>query len=164
MLTRDDVDAVLELGADPLVRHYSGRLIDTEDDALSLAGRADERWQTRTGVDWAVCSGNLLVGTIGFGETRPQHAMVGYMLSPAGRGRGVATAAVRAGTATVFDLLDIHRIVLSHSVDNVGSCRVATKSGYALEGTARHGMRYPADGRWSDEHVHARLSTDPPIG
>jgi hypothetical protein len=25
----------------------------------------------------------------------------------------------------------------------------------------RSAMRYPVDGRWSDEHLHARLVTDP---
>jgi hypothetical protein len=25
----------------------------------------------------------------------------------------------------------------------------------------RAAMRYPADGRWSDEHLHARLVDDP---
>ena len=43
---------------------------------------------------------------------------------------------------------------------NPGSCRVAERAGYLLEGTLRDSHRY-GDGRRYDEHVHGRLTTDP---
>ena len=50
----------------------------------------------------------------------------------------------------------------------VGACRGErglmpgrrVRAGYVYEGTLRQAMRYPVDGRWSDEHLHARLATD----
>ena len=40
------------------------------------------------------------------------------------------------------------------------TCRVATAAGFALEGVARQSYRYP-DGLFHDEHLHARLASDP---
>jgi RimJ/RimL family protein N-acetyltransferase len=60
----------------------------------------------------------------------------------------------------VFERLGWHRIELAHAVENERSCGVARRCGYLQEGVMRHAMRYAADGRWSDEHLHARLSTD----
>jgi RimJ/RimL family protein N-acetyltransferase len=50
------------------------------------------------------------------------------------------------------------RLPVAHSVRNEASCRVATKTGFALEGTRRHSPPY-ADG-WHDMHLHARLRGD----
>jgi RimJ/RimL family protein N-acetyltransferase len=86
---------------------------------------------------------------------------VGYWLLPEGRGRGIATSALRRTTPVVFRRLEWHRIELYHAVENKRSCGVARRSGYVAEGVMRSAMRYPADGRWSDEHLHARLVTDP---
>ncbi|WP_318216175.1 GNAT family protein [Streptomyces sp. SCL15-6] len=47
---------------------------------------------------------------------------------------------------------------LAHSVRNEASWRVATKTGFALEGTRRPSHLY-ADGR-HDMHLHARLRGD----
>jgi RimJ/RimL family protein N-acetyltransferase len=44
-------------------------------------------------------------------------------------------------------------------VENAASCGVARKAGFLLEGTLRESYRY-ADGRFHDEHLHARLATD----
>ena len=52
--------------------------------------------------------------------------------------------------------LGLHRLELRHSVGNVSSCRVATKTGFALEGTLRRQLMH-ADG-WHDMHLHARLA------
>ncbi len=87
-------------------------------------------------------------------------AAIGYRTAPWARGQGVATTAVAAVTRWAFGALAIERIELPHSPDNLASCRVAEKAGYVAEGTRRGGWRR-ADGSREDEHVHARLSTDP---
>jgi len=68
--------------------------------------------------------------------------------------------ALDAVSAFGFGRLGLHRIELAHAVENKVSCLVAVRAGYSYEGTLRHAMRYPVDGRWSDEHLHARLTTD----
>jgi RimJ/RimL family protein N-acetyltransferase len=67
----------------------------------------------------------------------------------------VATAAVGAVSEWAFGL-GLHRLQLRHSVRNPASCRVAAKTGYALEGVLRSALRH-ADG-WHDMHLHARLA------
>jgi RimJ/RimL family protein N-acetyltransferase len=83
-------------------------------------------------------------------------AELGFWVSPAHRRRGVAARALGAATAYAFDVLGLRRVVLYHAVDNVGSCAVARANGYHLEGVHRESHRY-GDGRWYDEHSHARL-------
>lgn len=52
-------------------------------------------------------------------------------------------------------LFGFHRLHLDHSTRNHASCRVATKSGYLLEGTMRSAGLHD-DGR-HDMHLHARV-------
>jgi RimJ/RimL family protein N-acetyltransferase len=85
---------------------------------------------------------------------------VGYRVAPGWRRRGVATAALRTVTAWAFADVRLVRIQLFHAVANAGSCRVAAAAGYAPEGVLRSGSRY-GDGRRYDEHLHARLESDP---
>jgi [ribosomal protein S5]-alanine N-acetyltransferase len=48
-----------------------------------------------------------------------------------------------------------HRLDLEHATGNTASCRVAEKTGFALEGVRRSAW-LQADGR-HDVHAHARL-------
>ncbi|MFD7322462.1 GNAT family N-acetyltransferase [Streptomyces sp. NPDC059875] len=52
----------------------------------------------------------------------------------------------------------LHRLRITHSLENPASCHVATKAGFALEGTMRSALLH-ADG-WHDEHLHARVQGD----
>ena len=66
-------------------------------------------------------------------------------------------------TRLVFDRFGWHRIELYHAVENERSCGVAKRAGYPPEGVKRSAMSYPVDGRRSDEHLHARLVSDPDL-
>jgi RimJ/RimL family protein N-acetyltransferase len=87
-------------------------------------------------------------------------AEIGYWLTQRGRHRGIGAAAVAAVTRFGFDILEIVRIELFHAVENEASCRLASRVGYLVEGTARQSYVY-GDGLRHDEHLHARLATDP---
>jgi RimJ/RimL family protein N-acetyltransferase len=69
-------------------------------------------------------------GEVGIGE-------IAYVVAPAARGRGFASAAVRALSVWAFHELRLERLQLSIRPDNVASRRVADKAGYAYEGTLR---------------------------
>lgn len=64
----------------------------------------------------------------------------------------------RVGRWALEDL-GLHRLRITHSVANAASCRVATRAGFALEGTMRGALSHQ-DG-WHDEHLHARVAGDP---
>ena len=84
---------------------------------------------------------------------------IGYWLTASGRGRGIGAAVVDAASRFAFDVIGLARIELFHAVENEPSCRLATRCGYLLEGTARQSFVY-GDGLRHDEHLHARLATD----
>jgi RimJ/RimL family protein N-acetyltransferase len=143
-----------------------------------------EQWHFGLRAGFAVCAAagaglgddGELVGSIalrGSGHSpsisgsRGDTAETGYWIVPGWRGRGVATLALDALSRWAFEPaeeggLGLRRIELRHSVANPASCRVATKAGYAREGTLRGSTRY-ADGDWHDEHLHARLFSDPAV-
>ena len=64
-------------------------------------------------------------------------AELGYIVAPAARGRGVATAALRLLTDWGFSERGLLRLELLISVDNVASIRVAERAGYVKEGVLR---------------------------
>jgi RimJ/RimL family protein N-acetyltransferase len=157
-----DLPAIVEL-ADDDSRAFSRSLrgVRTLDDARAwLASRsAPDR------VDWAVRdpATRALVGRTALHrfDEHPRSAEIGYGVHPAHRRRGVAVAVVATVTRWAFEELTLRRVELIHDVDNTVSCRVATRSGYLLEGVEREALGYP-DGTIADLHRHARLVTDPP--
>lgn len=60
-------------------------------------------------------------------------AELGYLVAPAARGRGVATAAVARLTRWALEDQGLRRIVLLIAADNGGSRTVAERCGYVLE-------------------------------
>ena len=85
---------------------------------------------------------------------------VGYRVAAAHRNRGVARAALEAVRDWVFADVRLVRLQLFHAVPNAASCAVAERCGFVLEGVLRQGSVF-GDGRRYDEHLHARLATDP---
>jgi [ribosomal protein S5]-alanine N-acetyltransferase len=162
----DDAPGLVLAMRDPLVRHYAGALIDDRAEASGAIHRWSSSWQHGDGAAWVVSDpGGQVLGSLRFGLLDPTlgTGSVGYWLHGEVRGQGLAAAAVRIGTEAVFQRLRWRRIELYHAVENARSCGVARRAGFALEGVMREAMRYPVDGRWSDEHLHARLATDPPV-
>ena len=86
-------------------------------------------------------------------------AELGYAVAPASRGKGVATEALRLLTEWAFAELELHRLELLISVDNVASKRVAERCGYVKEGVLR--SHYLKPGVRVDTEIWSRLATDP---
>jgi RimJ/RimL family protein N-acetyltransferase len=63
-------------------------------------------------------------------------AEITYWVLAEHRRRGYAKRAVEVATWWAFNDLGLRRIELTHSTQNVPSCRVAEASGYVLEGNA----------------------------
>ena len=157
-----DAPAVLVGLSDPLTARWNPRLPlpDLAAAAAWITDRAVRRAAGRA-ASWAVCSDGDVVGSVGLRELDQVDgfAVASYWTMPSARGRGVAGRALRAATAYAFDDLGLHRVQLAHALANVGSCRVAEKAGFALEGTLRGSNRL-AEG-FADEHLHAIVSSDP---
>ena len=159
----EDLPAVLEIAADPATRQWSGSLRDVRTLDGARAWVADRTSEGR--LDWAVRdpATGMLVGRTGLFRFRdgPNTAELNYGVHPAHRRRGVAVAAVATVVGYGTDVIGLHRIELVHAVGNVGSCAVATRSGFGFEGVERSSLDH-GDGPPHDMHRHARLATDPP--
>lgn len=161
--THGDTETLLAAFGDPSIRHYATTVVDTAAAATQFVANRTAGWAERTGMSWAITDAGSsgVLGHVGIHvvERWLGYATIGYWLLPRARRQGVATQAVRAGTAAAFTHLDLHRIELAHAIENVASCAVAEHCGYQYEGTLRDAMRYAGE-RWSTEHLHARLVTD----
>ncbi|WP_198412498.1 GNAT family N-acetyltransferase [Nocardioides mangrovicus] len=151
-----DGEAIQRLMDDPDVRQWNPMRGATAREWLELRSQDDAASRT-----WAIADAGRFVGTISLTDIDLRHrtADVGYRVLATERGRGVGTAALGLVTAHAFDVLGLRRVQLYHALANPGSCRVAERSGFALEGTVRQAYVY-GDGRPYDEHLHARLVTD----
>jgi RimJ/RimL family protein N-acetyltransferase len=83
---------------------------------------------------------------------------LGYLVTPAVRGRGVATAMLRRLTAWALDDLGAQRAYLIVDVRNGASQKVAERAGYAREGVLR--SLHVKQGRRADCIIYSRLSAD----
>jgi RimJ/RimL family protein N-acetyltransferase len=164
-----DVEVVFEGFSDPDVAEWNPALpFIRRDQAVEWLERKAAGWVSGRSASWAVCldtPDGAVIGSVGLDtidrarEAFPSaHASISYWVLPSGRGRRVAArAAIEASRWALTDL-GLPRVQLLHDLDNIGSCRVAARAGFALEGS----LRRCAPGRdgWQDQHLHARIDGD----
>jgi RimJ/RimL family protein N-acetyltransferase len=164
----EDAPAVLRALRDPDVAAWNPADQQSPDLAAAeqwVADRAD--WSPPEHASFAVVVADsaTVVGSVSLFKVDRVNscADIGYWVMPEARGRGIAATTTAALTRWALTAGRIFRVQLFHAVDNPASCRVATRAGFALEGTLRSSYRY-GDGALHDEHLHSRLATDPPPG
>jgi [ribosomal protein S5]-alanine N-acetyltransferase len=140
--TDDDFPLAVELGADtyiPLIGSLPAH--PSRQQSLDWIHRQHDRYTEGTGLSFAIADAatGTAVGAIGLWlKNLPAgRATVGYSVSPAHRGRGVATSAVMALTRFAWTIPDLHRIELYIEPWNTGSIRVAHAAGFQQEGLLR---------------------------
>jgi [ribosomal protein S5]-alanine N-acetyltransferase len=107
---------------------------------------------------FAIVVDERCVGGIGLERQHDVHRLtreLGYWLGCDYWGRGIATQAIAGITAWAFEGLDLQRVFAQPYADNVASCRVLEKAGFALEGTLRRSVI--KDGVIRDQRMYARL-------
>ncbi|NUK25742.1 GNAT family N-acetyltransferase [Streptomyces lunaelactis] len=158
------LDGLAAAAADPLIALWNPLAISDRSDALAWLESRDGGWDRGDSASFAALAAadGALLGsvTLRWVDRADSLAMIGYWTVPAARGRSVATRATRAVTSWAFGTADARRIEIAHAVGNEASCRVAHRCGYLPEGTLRDSHRF-GDGAYYDEHLHARLATDP---
>jgi RimJ/RimL family protein N-acetyltransferase len=103
--------------------------------------------------------GELLgLGLVPSFDRESREAEIGYIVAPAHRGRGVATAIVRELTGWAF-ANGIERCELVIDVENPASEAVAARAGYTREGTLRS-IHFKGELR-IDASLWSRLPSDP---
>jgi RimJ/RimL family protein N-acetyltransferase len=158
-----EAEQALAMLLDPDVAQWNPAPTVTNLEAARDWARRGRDWSRGDHATWSIVNvdgrlvGNVSLWRIDLQDQRT--ASIGYRTGPWARDRGVASHAVGAVTTFAWDILKLDRIELHHAVVNIGSCRVAKKSGYVQEGVLRQSYR-DVDGRRWDEHLHARLATD----
>jgi RimJ/RimL family protein N-acetyltransferase len=158
----DDLPDLQAAFADPLVRAWNPGPAEGGSAVTEWMSERND-WSTGSHASWALggADGRLL-GAVSLHkiDLEQADAEVGYWLAPWARGRGWGALAVSAAARFGFEQLHLHRLHLFHAVENQASCRLATTAGFALEGRLRQSYRL-AGGPYHDEHLHARLASDP---
>jgi RimJ/RimL family protein N-acetyltransferase len=85
-------------------------------------------------------------------------AEIGWVMSPAAAGRGLATEAVRALVDTAFSVYGLRRLVARIDADNVRSIALAERIGMRREAHLVENEWFK--GRWSDEVDYAVLARE----
>jgi RimJ/RimL family protein N-acetyltransferase len=144
-----DVPAIVAAVRDPLVVHFTR--VPTpyaESDAHDfLRNTVEQGWAQSSTATFAVCATDepaTLLGMVGLHDIDLTGdpggvAEVGYWMSPAGRGRGLMTRAVRLVSTWGIEDLGLTRITWYAVAGNDASRRVAEASGYVVEGLLRRG-------------------------
>jgi RimJ/RimL family protein N-acetyltransferase len=154
-----DADAVLAVALDLDVRQWNPRVrIANRVEAVAACEAPDAAIFSIVDRGIGRYAGTVSLHSIADGE-----AHVGYRTAPWIHGRGAATAAVAAITACGLVALGLDRILLTHAVENIDSCRMAEKCGFTLAGLRPKNKRF-GDGRLHDEHLHtlAAPNVEPP--
>jgi len=149
----EETDAVslVEVHRDPAMRRWLRATITSAKDAAAWLATQQEGWRTGNRLSFAVHDGEQrLLGCVVLKNpsTSPE---VGYWTATHARGLGVATRAVDTLSEWAFATHGLAQIELLHQADNVASCRVAEKSGYALRSTLPATPPFPLEG-----HLHVR--------
>jgi RimJ/RimL family protein N-acetyltransferase len=153
----DDL-AVVKAFADPAIHKWSGRRIESPEDAAGWIARWATEWAARRAASWAITPaddpdvvvGQVALRSLWVGEM----AEVSYWVLPDHRGLGIAPRATRALATWAMREFDLTRLELVHSVRNRASCRVALKAGFTPEGIKRSLQKHGPD-EVHDMHLHA---------
>lgn len=140
--TDDDAHLAVELGDDPYVPLIGSLPAHpTPHQALEWIRRQRGRLAEGIGLSFAIADAESdnAVGAIGLWlqNLSAGRATAGYAVSPAHRGRGVATSALTALTGFAWTIPALHRVELYIEPWNHSSIRVAEASGYQREGLLR---------------------------
>lgn len=111
----------------------------TETDAKTFID-AKLREDRSSAFSFAIVVDDRVAGSIGVFRKANIHsrtAEMGYYVTQALWGKGIATSAVKQTCSHVFENTDILRIYAEPFSRNIASCRVLEKSGFLCEGTLR---------------------------
>ena len=161
-ITLDDLDACQELFSNPDVVRYLYDDVFTEEAARDhierrlWVGLPDEgRW-----ANLAMERHGTYIGEIGVSLVSAAHrnCEIGYVMSPAFSGSGLATEAARVAADIAFACMDAHRVVGRLDARNHRSRRVLERLAMRPEGLF-HSNEF-VKGEWCDELVFAVLQDE----
>jgi len=133
-LTVADLPAFQAYRSDAELGRYQGWSPMPDADAARFLGEMHAapfpRWGDWIQIAIARSEDQALIGDIGICFAEGGHqAEIGFTLSRAAQGRGIATAAVREAIALIFSVSDVARVVAVTDARNVASVRLLERLG-----------------------------------
>jgi RimJ/RimL family protein N-acetyltransferase len=131
-------------------------------DEIAEWARRRNDWTAGDHASWAVGdSAGLLLGSVSLHhlDWDQRDAELGYWVAPWARRQRVGLRSVMLASDYGFSRLELRRVYLFHALENEASCRLAARAGFRLEGELLESHSY-GDGRFHDEHLHARLASE----
>jgi len=164
-LRPEDVPACVRACRDPDTVRYT-TVPDPYDETHAerfILSDAPALWARGTEAVFAVADADdAMVGTISLrlhgDELFTPTGDVGYLIGPWARGRGYASAALRALTDWGFANLALRRIEWQAYVGNAASRAVAERAGFRIEGVRRQALQHR--GTFRDTWSGARIAGD----
>lgn len=171
-----DADTITEACADTEAQRWLASLPRpyTRDDALAYIHACPEEAASGREIRWAATApdGGPALGSFSLRITGPRRdqGVIGYVVHPAARGKGLATAATRLIVRHAFipasdGGLGLRRLAIEHADGNEGSRKVIERCGFRHIGVERAALELP-DGTWVDHHRYDLLAdefTDTPL-
>ena len=106
---------------------------------------------------FAIIANGKNIGAAGFSviERFPNRCAVGYFIDRKYWGKGIATKVVGMLEDHIVEKTDVVRIEIAMAKDNIGSRRVAIKSGYKKEGLMRKYLKI--GDKCHDSYMYAKI-------
>ena len=155
-----DVARVFAACQDPAIQHWVPIPVPYErKHAEWWVDTAAEQWRTAAELRFVVAGKDGdLIGAMGLHAREAGMRELGYWTAPPARRAGLTAEAARLLCEWAFDELKLRRIEWLAAVGNVGSLRVAEKTGFVLEGTMRARLEHRREVR--DAWVAGLLPSD----
>jgi RimJ/RimL family protein N-acetyltransferase len=161
--TDADIPAVAAACGDPEIARWLDQVPQpyTERDAREYIASTRRGWRDGTISTFAIAdrASDEPLGSISIHWLDPEQAVgeVGYWVTLAARGRGVATAAVLLIARWALETCGLERLQLRADVLNAASQRVAEKAGFQREGVLRSARFSPRQARRVDFAIYSLL-------
>jgi RimJ/RimL family protein N-acetyltransferase len=157
----DDCALFMDYRNDPEVARYQSWEGITESEARALIQEVKEiqPWEPGEWLQIAIeiKETELLVGDCAFkiDEDDARQAEIGFTLSRAYQGRGIASEAVSCLLEYAFASLGLHRVIAIVDVENAASVALVERLGLRREGHFHQNVWFK--GKWGDEFLYAML-------
>lgn len=155
-----DVDAITAACQDPEVQRRVPVPVPyrREHAVAYVTTYCEDGWLTGQRYTWALDVGGEFAGVVSLDDIVDGSANLGFWMAPQHRGHGYLTEAVAAVLDYAFGTRDLERVEWRAFAGNIGSARVAQRTGFRFEGV-RRSASMGRSGR-EDDWVGSILVTD----
>lgn len=144
------------------IKYLSWDTHESENLTRALLSQWIENYKSSEYYNWAMEYEGEVIGSISIVRQSKDYYSFkefGYCMGSRWWNMGLMSEAVSALVDHFFRETNTHRLVIRHAVENIGSGKVAEKSGFTREGIER-GAYVTRDGQYMDIVVHSLLKSE----